>query len=80
MSPFNAIVDRIVDGDTLVVRVAIRTRSSTPSGRTPEGVRATAALAKEFPLGTRVLVQPIVTDQFGRIVGTIDKQPDPRHF
>jgi endonuclease YncB( thermonuclease family) len=73
MSPFLAKVDRVIDGDTVWVRVRIRTRDSSPGGSSKAGQEATAALARTLRRGADIEVAPIVTDQYGRIVGTIRK-------
>jgi endonuclease YncB( thermonuclease family) len=71
MNPFAGVIDRVIDGDTIWVRVRIRTRSSAPPVSTEEGKKDKQALSKRFPKGRRVTVDPIVTDQYGRIVATL---------
>lgn len=72
MSPFQAVVDRVIDGDTLWIRVRLRTRSSAPETGEAGGPEATAALKKQYRKGQKITVSPIITDEFGRIIGTID--------
>lgn len=71
MTPFNGTVERVIDGDTLWVRVRMRLRSSSPPESTEVGAAETRALAAAYPRGTDIVVQPIVTDQYGRPVVTI---------
>ena len=72
MSPFSASVDRVIDGDTLWIRVRLRTRSSAPPASSVSGAAATAAMKRLYPQGKDIIVTPIITDQYGRIIGTID--------
>lgn len=75
MSPFHAVAERVIDGDTVWLRIRVRTRKSTPSNATEDGKAATYALKRLLPRGRKVWVEPITTDQFGRIVATISTTP-----
>lgn len=71
MSPFAAVVSRVIDGDTVWVRVRIRTRRSAPPSSTQAGAQAAAALRAELPIGADIWISPIAVDTYGRIIGTI---------
>jgi endonuclease YncB( thermonuclease family) len=71
MSPFRAVVDRVIDGDTMWIRCRVRTRNSAPPASTPEGAAATSALKAKWRKGDRIEVAPIIVDQYGRILATI---------
>jgi endonuclease YncB( thermonuclease family) len=75
VKPFAAVVDRVIDGDTIWMRVRIRTRASAPSAGTAEGKAETEALKKLYPRGQKVWIEPITTDQFGRVIATIAASP-----
>jgi endonuclease YncB( thermonuclease family) len=73
MSPWAGVVDRVIDGDTMWIRVRIRTRTSAAPSSTAPGAAAEAALKALYPRGTRVWVSPIITDQWGRVVATLER-------
>lgn len=73
MTSFAAVAERVIDGDTVWVRVKIRTRTSSPPISTEDGKADADALKKRYPKGTRLMIEPITVDQFGRIVGTISR-------
>jgi endonuclease YncB( thermonuclease family) len=63
-------VDRVIDGDTIWLRVRWRTTSSAPGARAKGGAEATDALKKRFPRGREVRVRVLTADVYGRIVGS----------
>ena len=65
-------VDRITDGDTIVLMVSTRVRLhgiGTPERDQPYGSEATAAL--ENMIETSVYIVEVDTDRYGRIVGQL---------
>jgi len=67
-------VDRIVDGDTLVVKIRVRIRGPhAPEAKTLAGQKSAARLASQFPPGTKVLLRPAAIDVFGRQVSDITR-------
>lgn len=71
MDPIRAKVDRVIDGDTMWVRVRVRTQTSAPGARARGGAAATAELAKRFPRGADLSLIVLAVDQFGRIVARV---------
>jgi endonuclease YncB( thermonuclease family) len=65
-------VDRITDGDTIVLMDSTRVRLhgiDTPERDQPYGSEATAAL--KYMVETSVYILEIDTDRYGRLVGTL---------
>ena len=71
MTPLEARVDRVIDGDTIWVRVRFRTRSSAPEPGAAGAEQATSALKKANPRGRKLLIDVLTIDAYGRILGTI---------
>ena len=75
--PFDAAVSGVVDGDTLTVTLEgdeIRVRLwgiDAPEKTQAGGERATQALKRLAPPGTRTTVHPVETDRYGRMVAVI---------
>lgn len=63
-------VVRVIDGDTMWVRVRIRTRASAEPATTAAGAAQTAELKKRFPKGTTVNFDTRLVDSYGRILAT----------
>jgi endonuclease YncB( thermonuclease family) len=76
-NPFDAAVGRVVDGDTLTVILEgdeIRVRLwgiDAPEKAQPGGEKATHALQRMAPPGTRTTVHPVETDRYGRMVAVM---------
>jgi endonuclease YncB( thermonuclease family) len=64
------IVVRVIDGDTVWVRLRVRLRRSAPDTG-PEAVAAADRLDRQFPPGTRVELLLNAIDDYGRIVGDL---------
>lgn len=74
-----AVVVRVIDGDTIWIRLRVRLRQSAPdTGQA--AVDATNALERRFPQGKRVQVVIGAVDEYGRIVGDLvpDHTTEPR--
>ena len=75
--PFEARVDRIIDGDTLTILLEgdeIRVRLwgiDAPETTQAGGQRAAAGLESIIPPGTMTNVHPVETDRYGRMVAVI---------
>ena len=69
-----AVVDRVIDGDTLWLRMRVRLNTSAPELGTPEGDAAFTDLRKALKRGRRVQIVLQTVDQFGRVVGYL--RPD----
>ena len=70
-------VDRVIDGDTIVLRDSTRVRlhgSDTPERDQPHGSEATAAL--EGMVETSVYIVEVDTDRCGRMVGQLYHSTD----
>lgn len=71
-------VVRIVDGDTLMIRMEGRAervrlrRLNAPELDEEGGPEAKAALEERFPVGSRVRVQPFARDRWGRLVAEVE--------
>lgn len=83
---YKAVVDRIVDGDTLIVSVdlgfevwtkkRLRLRGiNCAEKNTPEGTAATTFVKDRLPSGTTVAVQTFSTDLHGRYVADVFYAP-----
>ena len=78
--PFEAAVSRVVDGDTLTVTLEgdeIRVRLwgiDAPEKAQPGGEKATHALRRMAPPGTKTTVHPVETDKYGRMVAVMGPQ------
>ncbi len=64
-----AVIERVIDGDTIWVRVRIRMRTSAPELRSVGGGTAKAKLEQRFKRGDRVQIHIDTVDAYGRIVG-----------
>lgn len=64
-----AVVDRVIDGDTLWVRMRVRLAKSAPEPGTPDGEAATAQTKSVLWRGRRVQLVTHSVDDYGRIVG-----------
>jgi endonuclease YncB( thermonuclease family) len=71
MQPVEARAVRVIDGDTILVTVRVRTTSSAPEARTAAGDRATTALKKRFPKGKKLVMDIRFVDQWGRIIAAV---------
>lgn len=67
-------VVRVVDGDTVWVRVRVRLTKSAPDVGI-DAVHATAELQKQLPFGTAVQIIMQAIDKYGRIVGRLIDDP-----
>jgi endonuclease YncB( thermonuclease family) len=65
------VITRVIDGDTVWVRVRVRLLDSAPELGTAAGEQAHVSLARRWPPGARVQVRQVATDGYGRIVGTL---------
>lgn len=61
----------VLDGDTLTVRLRVRTRKSAPELGSSQGEAAALQMQKDFPPGTAVQVQPVAVDPYGRLVAIV---------
>jgi endonuclease YncB( thermonuclease family) len=66
-----AVVDRVIDGDTLWLRVRLRLNTNAPELGTVEGDAARDELKRILHRGRRVQVVQQATDGYGRIVGRL---------
>jgi endonuclease YncB( thermonuclease family) len=64
-----AVVDRVIDGDTLWVRLRVRLAKSAPEPGTPEGDAATERARRALWKGRRVQIVTHSVDDYGRIIG-----------
>jgi len=64
------VIVRVIDGDTIWVRVRVRLRTSAPDHGV-EALRATEITKRRFPRGRRVQLSIGATDQFGRFIADI---------
>jgi len=71
LNPAEAKAVRVIDGDTILVTVRVRTTSSAPEARTAAGDRATAALKKRFPKGKTLVLDIRYVDQWGRLIAAV---------
>jgi len=71
------VVQRIVDGDTLIVRIEGKNervrlrRENAPEMDEPGGPEAKATLEKRFPVGSAVTLEIHARDVYGRIIGDV---------
>lgn len=63
-------VVRVVDGDTVWIRVRVRTLKSTPDSG-PAAIAATEDLQRRFPVGARCQIGINAIDPYGRILGNL---------
>jgi len=75
VNPIVAVVDRVIDGDTVWLRVRTRTRGSAPELTQQAGLRAKERLQKELPKGTEVEVRVAYVDNYGRPVANLNPLP-----
>ena len=79
---YGAVIERVVDGDTLlvlidlgfgnIVRERLRLRGvNTPELGTPEGEAAKAVVEKLLPPGTPLVIKSSQTDDYGRFVADV---------
>lgn len=84
---YKARVERVVDGDTMIVTIdcgffistKVRIRLSgyyAPEARTAEGAEATNKLSALLPEGTNITIITRKTERFGRWLATIYKDND----
>ena len=73
-----AIVDRVIDGDTLWVRVRVRLPESAPELGTAAGAAAAGELKAALHKGRRVQLVTHTVDGYGRIVAHL--QDDTAEF
>lgn len=73
MNPLAAIADRVIDGDTLWIRIRVRTRKSQPELGTRQGDAAAREAKARWPKGTALLVEGFAADEYGRLVATVTK-------
>jgi len=59
---------RVVDGDTIWLRVRVRLATSAPELGTPAGDAAAEALARQHPPGQDVALNIHSVDKYGRMV------------
>ena len=70
MNP-RAVVDRVIDGDTLWVRLRVRLNTNAPELGTVEGDAARDELKRILHKGRRVQVVQQSVDRYGRIIGRL---------
>lgn len=67
-------VERVIDGDTIVVRIRVRVRGPNAAElRTQEGQQQAAKLSSTWPPSTRVLLRPAAIDDYQRMVADVDR-------
>lgn len=67
-------VERVIDGDTMVVRIRVRVRGpNAPELTTQAGKIDAAKLTAKWPAATRVLLTPAAIDVYGRMVADVDR-------
>jgi endonuclease YncB( thermonuclease family) len=71
VGPLAATVIRVIDGDTLIVSLRIRTRTDAPEPTTPAGRARAAALASKLRRGRAVRLIPYAADPWGRMVADV---------
>ena len=64
------VIDRVIDGDTLWVKVRVRLRKSSPDSGTA-GAAATKRAQASYRPGKRHLLKAYAVDEYGRIVGEL---------
>ena len=70
--PIRGVVVRVIDGDTVWIRVRVRLLRSTEELHTFAGEQAHVIAARRWPPGTRVMVSPQTIDTYGRILGELE--------
>ena len=74
-----ATVERVIDGDTIVVRLRVRVRGPNAAElKTREGQVQAAKLTAKWPSGTRLLLRPAAIDPFQRMVADVDRDTRQR--
>jgi endonuclease YncB( thermonuclease family) len=68
---------RVIDGDTVWIRVRVRTLQSAPPLSTAPGVDAQRRLKHRLPRGAHVTIASHMVDRYGRVVGTIHLNEGP---
>lgn len=71
MNPIAGHVDRVIDGDTVVVRIRVRTRGSAAELGTAAGREAAAKARANFPRGAEVSLRIHYVDAWGRPVAEL---------
>jgi len=66
-------VVRVIDGDTIVVEIRIRTRGSSAELGTPEGDLAAQNLKKVLPKNSKVTADLLWVDSWGRVVAVVKR-------
>lgn len=66
-----AVVDRVIDGDTLWVRVRVRLNSNAPELGTVEGDAARDELKRILYKGRRLQLVTQSVDRYGRIIARV---------
>lgn len=73
MKKWAATVERLIDGDTLTLRVRARLRESAPEIGAPGGAEALERLRDRFPFGQPVEVEVVGVDAYARPVIVVDR-------
>ncbi len=73
--PLAAVVERVIDGDTMWIRLRLRTRANAPELARQGGPAAAAALSRAYPRGRAVTVTLHAADAYGRAVGSLLTPP-----
>ena len=71
MAPVQGTIERVIDGDTLVCVIRVRTRIDAPESGTAEGDAATRRMNARFPRGSKVMLHMVAADPYGRMVAVL---------
>lgn len=71
MNTIEGKVVRVIDGDTLWVRIRVRSQSSAPPANTPQGQAATRSMRRKWRPGQRIDLDPRAADIYGRLVARL---------
>lgn len=66
-----AIVVRVIDGDTLWVRLRVRLQTSAPELTAPGGHAAKEAIMRKYPQGYRAVLNIESVDGYGRLIASL---------
>jgi len=70
MNP-RAVIDRVIDGDTIWVRMRVRLPQDAPERSESGGTEATTRLKKKWMKGKRIQLSMRAVDDYGRVVADI---------